>query len=86
MQPQNEPSIFLSLLPLMLMSLFIAAGSFFLAKEKGRNVLKWTVLGAIPLVNFACVWFFVGATNLRLERKLDLILAELQKQPNRLPQ
>jgi len=81
-QPQNEPSILVSFLPLILMSLFIAIGSFLLAKEKGRNVLKWTILGAIPLVNFACVWFFVGATNLRLERKLDQIL-ELQKAASR---
>ena len=81
---QNEPSIahaLLSLAPLMFMSVFIAVGSHFLAKEKGRNVMKWTILGAIPIVNFACVWFFVGATNLRLERKLDQILAELKSRP-----
>jgi O-antigen/teichoic acid export membrane protein len=83
MQPQHEPSIFISLLPLIFMSLFVSVGSFFLAKEKGRNVVKWTILGAIPLVNFACVWFFVGAANLHTERKLDQILAELQKNSSR---
>jgi hypothetical protein len=31
----------------------------------------WTILGAIPIVNIVCVWFFIGAANLRLERKLD---------------
>jgi O-antigen/teichoic acid export membrane protein len=79
---QNEPSVLISLLPLILMSLLIAVGSYFLAKEKGRNALKWTILGAIPLVNFVCIWFFVGATNLRLERKLDQILAELKNRPS----
>ncbi len=78
---QNDPSMLISLLPLMFMSLAIAIGSYFLAKEKGRNTLKWTILGAIPMVNFACVWFLVGATNLRLERKLDQILAELKSRP-----
>jgi len=65
----------------MFMSLFIAVGAYLLAKEKGRNTLKWTILGAIPLVNIICIWFFVGATNLRLERKLDQVLAELKKRP-----
>jgi hypothetical protein len=63
----------------MFMSVFIAIGAHLLAKEKGRNVMKWTILGAIPMVNFVCIWFFVGATNLRTERKLDEILAELKK-------
>ena len=82
MQQQSEPSILVSMLPLMFMSILIAIGSFLLAKEKERNVLKWTILGAIPVVNFVCIWFFVGATNLRLERKLDQIL-ELQRVGNR---
>jgi hypothetical protein len=68
------------------MSVFIAIGAFFLAKEKDRNVVKWTILGAIPIVNFVCIWFFVGATNLRLERKLDDILAELRKASRDVPQ
>lgn len=67
----------------MFMSLFTAVGSYLLAKEKGRNRLKWTILGAIPGINFACLWFFVGATNLHTERKLDQILIELK---NRSPQ
>jgi hypothetical protein len=79
MQPHNETSALLSLLPLLIMSVFISISSFLLAKEKGRNVLKWTILGSIPILNFICIWFFVGATNLRIERKLDDILAELRK-------
>jgi hypothetical protein len=65
------------------MSLFTAIGSYLLAKDKGRNKLKWTILGAIPLINFACIWFFVGATNLRVERKIDQILIELNELKNR---
>ena len=66
-----------SMLPIILMSLFIAVSANLLAKEKGRNVIKWTILGAIPLVNFVCIWFFVGAANLKVERKLDELAARL---------
>ena len=68
---------FVSLLPLILMSVVIAVSAHLLAKEKGRNVVKWTVLGAIPIVNIFCIWFFVGAANLRLERKVDDLAARL---------
>jgi len=76
MQPQNESTL-LSLLPLLFMSLFIAIASYLLAKDKGRNSTKWAILGAIPVVNFVCVWYFIGASNLRVERKLDELLARL---------
>ncbi len=57
----------------------ISVLSHFLAKEKGRNVALWTVLGAIPFVNFIAIWYFVGAANFRLERKVDQILETLGK-------
>lgn len=68
----------LSLLPLLLISLLITLVSYLLAKEKGRNVYLWTLLGAVPLVNLACIWFFVGAANIRLERKLDDLIERLK--------
>lgn len=68
----------LSLLPLLIISLLITLVSYLLAKEKGRNVFLWTLLGAIPFVNLACIWFFVGAANIRLERKLDDLIERLK--------
>ncbi len=68
----------LSLLPLLIISLLITLVSYLLAKEKGRNVFLWTLLGAVPLVNLACIWFFVGAANLRLESKLDDLIERLK--------
>jgi hypothetical protein len=62
------------LIPLLLLTLWIGLVARLLAIEKGRNVTKWTVLGFVPFVNFLCVWFFVGAANLRLERKVDELL------------
>lgn len=79
----NEPSILISLFPLILMSLLMAIPAHLLAKEKGRNVTKWTILALIPMVNFACIWFFIGASNLKLERKIDDLSALLQSQSNK---
>ena len=36
-------------------------------KEKGRDVLVWTLVGVVPFVNFIGLIFFVGAANFRLE-------------------
>ena len=47
-------------------------------KEKGRNVALWTILALIPVVNFACIWFFIGATNLKLERKIDDLIQQVK--------
>ncbi len=49
----------------------------FLAKDKGRNVGLWTVLGFIPYLNLIFLLYFISATNLRLEGKLDKIIAKL---------
>ena len=81
MQPdQAPPSPFLSLLPLIFMSIPAAIVAFMLAREKGRNVVKWTILGAIPIFGFLFIWYFVGAANWKHEKKLDDILAHLEKQ------
>ena len=71
-------STLLSLLPLVLMTLPIGFISRTLAKERGRNLTTWTVLGFFPVVNYFAIIFFLGAANLKLERKLDELLA---KQP-----
>ena len=71
---------FVSLLPLIVMTLIVGLTAHFLAREKGRNVVLWTILGCIPLINFFFIWFFVGATNLRLEKKLDLIIQKQNSQ------
>jgi hypothetical protein len=78
MQPQ-EYDLLVQLIPMLVMSLGIPLVAYKLAREKGRNVALWTVLGAIPILNFICMWFFIGAANHRLEQKLD----ELNKRLSR---
>jgi hypothetical protein len=70
----EQPSALLQFVPFLLLSFSIGVLAYLLARDKGRNVTRWTVLGFIPVVNFFCIWFFVGAANLRLERKVDQLL------------
>ncbi|MDB6062425.1 MAG: hypothetical protein JWM78_2528 [Verrucomicrobiaceae bacterium] len=65
---------------LLLMSLPMAVTAFKLAREKGRNVPLWTIIACIPILNFMCMWYFVGAVNLKTERKLDELLQRLNGQ------
>jgi hypothetical protein len=73
MQPTSAGGL-LAFVPLILISILIAIPARLLAKDKGRNVSLWTVLGLIPLVNWFCMPFFIGASNLRLEKKIDALL------------
>jgi hypothetical protein len=75
MQPGNG---LIAFLPLIIISIVMAIPANMLAKEKGRNVVKWTILAAIPIVNLFFLWFFIGAANLRLERKIDQLLQQTQ--------
>ena len=60
------------LIILLLFNLVFGIISFKLAKEKGRNVTLWAILGCIPVINYFCL----GASNLRLEEKIDKLLNE----------
>jgi len=65
----------------LLFVMCVPAGlAYFLAKDKGRNVGKWTVLGLIPFLNLIFLLYFISATNLRLEGKLDKIIAKMDAQ------
>ena len=66
------------ILPIIVLFIF-GIVAHMLAKEKGRNVTLWTVLGLIPVVNIFCMWFFVGAANLRLKKKIDQLSNESGK-------
>jgi len=69
-----EGSPLLQFVPFVVLSLLFGIVAFLLARDKGRNVTLWTILGILPMVNFICIWYFVGASNVRLERKVDELL------------
>jgi cbb3-type cytochrome oxidase subunit 1 len=73
MQQTPEANL-MAFLPLFLMSLFFGFVGYFLAKDKGRPVLRWTILSVIPFANVFCLAYLIGSTNLRLEKKLDALL------------
>ena len=74
---QVTPTLILNFLPLAIISILFGITSFFLAREKGRNVPLWTVIGFIPLLNMFFIWFFIGAANLKTEQKLDKIISSI---------
>ena len=66
------------LIPLSIMIIPFVLICHMLAKEKGKNVTLWTVLGIIPLVNFYAMVYLVGSVNTILEEKLDRVLLLLE--------
>lgn len=75
----SQPDPIVSIVVPIIMMLIFSLIAHMLAKEKGRNVVLWTILGFVPVVNIFCMWFFVGAANLRLEEKIDRLLQATQK-------
>ena len=55
-----------------------------LAKEKGKNITLWTILGLVPDVNFYSLLYLLGAPSKVLEEKMDRILNLLQNQQHNL--
>lgn len=74
MEQQAAGSPVVTLVMYLVLSVALAVVANLLAREKGRNVTLWTILALVPVVNFWCIAFFVGAANLRLERKIDQLL------------
>lgn len=79
MQPAPDP--WLSLLPLFIFTALFAIPVYFIAKEKGLSPVKFTLLALIPGIGWISVWYVIGASNRRVEQKLDAILNELKSRP-----
>ncbi len=73
-----SPAGLVSFVPLLIYSLAFGLTSFLLAKNKGQNVVVWTILGLIPLVNMFCIGYFIGSSSKVTDDKLDKILARLE--------
>jgi hypothetical protein len=74
---------FISLVPLILATIPIVFICHRLAREKGKDVTLWTILGIIPLVNYFVLLYLVGAVNVHLQRKVDRVLSLLEKKDQR---
>lgn len=67
---------FIPLIIIMIPIIFIC---YRLAKDKGKNTVKYTILGCIPLVNYYALIYLIGTPNLILDEKIDQILAFLER-------
>ena len=76
---QVQPHPGFGFAPLIILSIGMSISAGLLAKDKGRNIVLWVVLALIPVVNFWCMPYIIGASNLRLEKKLDSIMVKLNK-------
>jgi len=68
---------FLPLIFIMIPMVFIINR---LAKEKGKNIILWTILACVPLVNMVIITYIVGTPSKIQEDKLNKILDLLKKQ------
>ena len=60
-----------ALLSLLGYSLLLALPAGFLAQEKGRNVVLWSLLALIPIINIAAIIYIVGTPDKRLLQVLN---------------
>lgn len=81
---ESQPNALMQLIPLLIISVFFGFVVIALAKEKGRRVGLWALLGFMPIINFYLFWFFVGASNQRVERKIDALLSAQGSDPSQI--
>ncbi|MBA7581530.1 hypothetical protein ES708_23436 [subsurface metagenome] len=65
-------------LPLIIISMILMFICRSLAKEKGKNLTLWTILGLIPGINIYSLLYLFGASSTILEGKIDKILAQMK--------
>lgn len=75
----------MAFIPLLMLSVGFAVTGALLAKDKGRNVPLWTILACIPVVNLWCLPYLVGASNKRLEEKIDSLMSATGAGRNQVP-
>ena len=74
-----QPNPLISFLPLLIIMIPLIFIIRKLAMEKGKNVILWTVIACIPIVNFVILWYIVGTPSKIIEDKMDKILESLNK-------
>jgi hypothetical protein len=66
--PPGDTSMVMSLLPFLIVSVFLAWGNYFLAIKSNRSGIKYVVLTLIPAVGFVATWYLIYTS---LYRALD---------------
>ena len=58
-----NPQLIVQIAPLALITVVFGTTAYLLAKQKGRNVAVWTILGCLPIINVLAMTYFIGATK-----------------------
>ncbi len=72
---ESQAPHFTAFIPLIIMMVTLIFICRRLAIDKGKNSIKYTILGCIPFVNYYALFYLVGTPNRNLEKKLDRVLA-----------
>mgnify|MGYP003979418163 CR=1 FL=1 len=75
----QQDSTLLSFLPMIILLLYTGITNYYVAKDKGRNVPAWTIVGLIPVVGFLSFVALCSLSCLITRRKLDEILENTRK-------
>ena len=67
------------LIPYIILTVFIIFIINRLAKEKGLNVILWTILACIPFLNFIILPYIIGTPSRIQEKRINEIFEILKK-------
>jgi hypothetical protein len=73
-----QTTLWLSFLPLLVMTIPLGIICYHLAKNKGLRVVPWIFWGFIPIVNYFILIYLVGAKDKLIDDKLNNIIRILE--------
>lgn len=76
MEQQNT---LLTMAPIIMMSFPFIFLNAAIAAKKGRSMVKYGLLGLLPIANFYCAIYLVSLPDIAIKEKLDEILEKLNK-------
>jgi ABC-type polysaccharide/polyol phosphate export permease len=69
--PNVPPPLWMSFVPLVIITLPFLVTMFFLARRKGRSVVAYLLLGIIPIVNMIAAVWLASQTDASVRAELD---------------
>jgi hypothetical protein len=79
MESSISPSPLVQLLPLLIVTIIYGGVAIAIGRRKVENLILWTVLCLIPIVNMFALIFLISKTDLRVLKELDELRARLDR-------
>jgi hypothetical protein len=73
----GDDNLFVSLLPMIIISIPLAVGNYIIAPRLNKNRVLWVVLSLIPIFNIGFVWYVFYRIAIRVLDRLDAISQRL---------